>query len=160
MQSYEGTPEEIIRALILRNRGRRAFLSLDDMRVMAEERGLEPEPGLKKTELYDLVATVYSAEELAERGHVGLSSFCFRKRFDVTNPELRHMAKAGFIHEAGDLRYRGCGEYLYNSRYSVFDYCRLSKEEVRAWLDEHPPRYGSKRNGTSLYHYADRNAAR
>lgn len=127
------TSEEIIRELILQNRGTHNFLQMRDMVDLAKAARIEVPKNIKKPELYDLLLTVYTPAELAETGGVGLLNYHFREKLGLSTREVEQMTKDGLIHEAGRDQIRIGGILRYAPLYSVFDYCRLTKEDVERW---------------------------
>lgn len=144
---FSSSPEAIVKELICQNRGTQSFILIKDLYNLGEARGLKIEKkNLSKVELYDLISTKYSAEELAAIGHVGISSWYWQKKFGITNNDVRRMADKGFIAVTGKERFRAYGDYQYANLYSVFDFCRLTTDEVGEWLKEHKKRHSSKQN--------------
>ena len=127
------TPEEIIRELILQNRGTHNFLQMRDMMDLAKAARIEVPKNIKKPELYDLLLTVYTPRELAETGGVGLLNYHFREKLGLSTREVGQMAKDGLIQETGREQIRVYGRLRHPPLYSVFDYCRLTPEDVERW---------------------------
>lgn len=129
------TPEDIIRALICHNGGTQSFLVKDEMIQLGEARGLVFEnKSYKKEELYDILITVYTAEELQTLGHAGVSSYHWQKKFNITNYKLKKLVKMGHIQVTGKERFRVAGRYRYAALYSAYDFCRITTEDIERWL--------------------------
>lgn len=133
---YENsTPEEIIRFLICQNRGTQNFLSKEEMVQLGEARGLVfDNKSYKKEELFDVLLTVYTVEELQTLGHAGVSSYQWQKKFNITNHTLKKLVKMGHIQVTGKERFRVAGEYRYAALYSAYDFCRITTEDIDRWL--------------------------
>lgn len=129
------TPETVLRALALQNRGSQNFFQKDKLSELVRSRGLEIPEKPSNAELYDLLATVCPAEELEELGGMGLPSLDWQQRFHITGPQVRRLARLGLMRRTGTERFRRFGRYLNGPLYSVVDFFRLTEEEIQYALE-------------------------
>lgn len=134
------SPEEFIRHEICANRGTQNVIDKDELAALARSFGIEvDEKKLTKDEIYLCMRKSVSVEDIASHcQHLGVSSFNFRQKFGITHEEVKRMARFGFIKITGSQRIRLYGKYRNAALYSVFDYFRLSQEDVDEWLRMHP----------------------
>ena len=129
------TPEIVLRTLALQNRGTQNFFSKEQLAELVQQRGLEAPEKASKAELYDLLASVCSTEELEELGGMGLPSSDWQHRFDIVGHQVKKLARMGVIRRTGTERFRKFGRYLNGPLYSVVDFFRLTKEDVARALE-------------------------
>lgn len=134
------SPEEFIRHEICANRGTQNVIDKDELATLACSFGIEvDEKKLTKDEIYLRMRKSVSVEDIAAHcQHLGVSSFNFQQKFGITHEEVKRMARFGFIKITGSQRIRLYGKYRNVDLYSVFDYFRLSQEDVDEWLRMHP----------------------
>ena len=85
MKYYSNDPNLIIKQLICQNRGCNSFATKQDLIEAGSKRGLIISDSLSKEQIYDLIITVYTANELEVLFNVGVSSYDVHQKFDVTN---------------------------------------------------------------------------
>lgn len=134
------SPKEFIQHEICSNRGSQNVIKKSDLTVLVRSFGIEvDERKMTKADMYLLLKDAISIEKIANHClHLGVSSYSFQQKFDVTNAEVKRMARLGFIQVTGSKRIRMYGKYRNADLYSIFDYFRLTKNEVGAWLVSHP----------------------
>ena len=137
MKYYSNDPNLIIKQLICQNRGCNSFATKQELIEAGSKRGLIISDSLSKEQIYDLIITVYTANELEVLFNVGLSSYDVQQKFDVTNYEVKKLAKNGVISVTGNENFSSFGKRHTAPLYSVFDFCRLTSEEVHNWLNNH-----------------------
>lgn len=139
------SPEEFIRQ-ICANRGTQNVIDKDGLVALARSFSIEvDEKKLTKDEIYLRMRKSVSVEDIvAHCQHIGVSSFGFQQKFGITHEEVKRMARFGFIKVTGSQRIRLYGKYRNTDLYSVFDYFRLSQEDVDEWLRMHPK--GARQN--------------
>ena len=130
-------PNLIIKELICQNRGTQSFATKQDMIDAAKERGIIISNDMKKDQIYDILITVYTLNELEQMYRVGLTSYHIQQKFNISNYQVKKLANSGAIRITGKEEFRAYGAYHIAPLYSVFDYCRLSPEEVHEWLEVH-----------------------
>lgn len=140
------SPEEFIRHEICANRGTQNVIDKDGLVALARSFSIEvDEKKLTKDEIYLRMRKSVSVEDIvAHCQHIGVSSFGFQQKFRITHEEVKRMARFGFIKVTGSQRIRLYGKYRNTDLYSVFDYFRLSQEDVDEWLRMHPK--GARQN--------------
>ena len=124
------TAKTVLRTLALQNRGTQNFFSKERLAELVQQRGLEAPEKASKAELYDLLASVCSPEELEELGGMGLPSSDWQHRFDIVGHEVKKLARMGVIRRTGTERFRRFGRYLNGPLYSVVDFFRLTQEDI------------------------------
>lgn len=133
------SPDEYIRAEICANRGPQNVMQKDTLLYLLEAAHMKADPKATKGELYDQLRKEMTVEEIAARcKHLGVSSRSWQLKFGISNDDVRYMALAGYITVTGKVRFRGWGRMQEAPLYSVFDYFRLSKEDVQQWLLDNP----------------------
>lgn len=131
------TPVEIIKELLCQNRGTQNFLSKDELISIGKIRGLEFDNcDYKKSDLCDMLLSVYTVDELQRLAHTGISSYHWQKKFNITNAQLKKLAKLGYIQVTGKERFRAYGSYRYAALYSITDFCNITVNDVHVWLDK------------------------
>ena len=117
------SPDEYIRAEICANRGPQNVMQKDTLLYLLEAAHMKADPKATKGERCE---------------HLGVSSRSWQLKFGISNDDVRYMALAGYITVTGKVRFRGWGRMQEAPLYSVFDYFRLSKEDVQQWLLDNP----------------------
>ena len=97
MKYYSNDPNLIIKQLICQNRGCNSFATKQDLIEAGSKRGLIISDSLSKEQIYDLIITVYTANEMEVLFNVGVSSYDVQQKLDVTNYEVKKLAKNGVI---------------------------------------------------------------
>ncbi len=134
------SPEEFIRYEICANKGTQNVVDKADLAALIRSFGFEiDERKLTKADMYLLLKDAISIEEIADHClHLGVSTYCFQQKFGIAHDEVKRMARLGFLKVTGSVRFRMYGKYRHADVYSVFDYFRLTKDEVAVWLKSHP----------------------
>lgn len=138
------TPEEFIRFQLTCHN---ALIYKKDLVKFARDNGARVNSRMKSLEVYNAVRDVMTLEELLDRlqlAGMGVSSYSFQLKFNVTHEEVRRMARLGFIEITGKSRFTAYGKLCTADLYSVFDYFRLTKEEVHGFLALNPK--GTRKN--------------
>ncbi len=131
------TAEEYIRYEIISNKGTQNVIDKDKLIQLANSKGIEIKTEMKKGDIYTLLRGKISLEDIVARcEHLGVSSYSFQIKFEITHQEVKRMARLGIIQITGKERFRANGKYRYADLYSVFDYFRLIREDVHNWLAE------------------------
>lgn len=140
------TSEEYIRHQINANRGTQNVIRKSDLAKIARLYDIDVnENKMTKDDIYLMLRDKISVKTLAnECIHLGVNSFAFQQKFDITHDEVKRMARLGFIEITGSERFRAYGKYRYADLYSVFDYFRLTQDEVKQWLSANPKGTRSK----------------
>lgn len=136
MDRFE-TPEDFIRHAITSNRGTQNVLDKYELISLALTHDIDINPQkMTKDEIYLRVIEKVPLEEICKKcRHLGVSSHSFQQKFNVTHKEVKRMARSGFIKITGSERFRAYGKECYADLYSVYDYFRLTAEEVHNWLN-------------------------
>lgn len=132
------SPEQFIRHEILANKGTDSAIFKDDLILLAQETGIEADKKMTKEEILELLSKKMPLKKVAEYCNLGVSSYSFQLKFDISHDEVKRMARLGYIKVTGNHRFRSFGKYRYADTYSVFDYYGLTKEQVKKWLKENP----------------------
>lgn len=136
---YYSSPEEFIRVLCT---SRSEYSIIDKnglMEIAANDFGISVNWKMTKSQIYELILEKASLEEFADMlCCCGVRSGAFQQKFVISHQEVKRMAHLGFIRITGHERVRFYGKYNYVDLYSVFDYFRLTKEEVHKWLEANP----------------------
>lgn len=145
------SPEEYIRKVITANMGTKSVMLKQEMIELAKNMNVVSDDkelsAMNKDELYDLLHSSMTVEELALHAHIGIGSYDFQTKFDIDNSDVKYMASHGFIAITGKERFRAYGKEHYADLYSCFDYFRLTKEDVWEWLNNNRPKYKNRKSG-------------
>ncbi len=134
---YYDSPEELIRVLTV-SRSKFAIIGKDGLAEFASENGISIYRGDTKAKIFDKILKKMTFEEFADLLHIGVRSDSFQKKFGITSKDVRHMAKCGFIHVTGAIKEKRYSKNYNVYLYSVFDYFRLTKEDIWKWIAENP----------------------
>ena len=137
MDNFE-TPEEFIRHEILSNRGTQNVIDKAGLICLAQEKEIETDKRMTKEEILDLLVEKMPFEKIAEHCNLGVSSYSFQLKFGISHDEVKRMARLGYIKVTGNHKVWLFGKCRYADTYSVFDYYRLTKEEIHEWLKANP----------------------
>ncbi len=137
MDKYK-SPEEYIRSAVLANLGTDSIVTKADLTTLIVERDQTERDYSKmtKAELYDLLAELMG-DSIYTHFPVGVSSYSFQQKFNITHKDVQKMEKKGFIRATGEVRFRAYGQNRYAKTYDPYAYYRLTATEVHAWLEEH-----------------------
>lgn len=138
MDKFE-SPEDFIKFQITANMGTNNVIDKIYLAEIARSKGVKVVSKMTKLDIYNALREKISLEEIMLCcGGIGVSSYSFQLKFDITNDEVKRMARLGYIQVTGSERFRAYGKYRNADTYSVFDYFRLTKEEVHDWLVANP----------------------
>lgn len=137
MKEKYTTPEETIIEKISENRGTQNFINKAALIEIAKENDIEDITDKMDKKLIAIkVAEKIGYAELAVRANVGVTSYELQKKFGISNDDIKHMAKDGFITVVGKEQFRLYGKTRYANLYSTYDYFKF--EEIKQWLEDHP----------------------
>lgn len=136
---YYSSPEEFIRVLCT-SRSEYSIIDKDGlMEIAANDFSISVNRKMTKSQIYELILEKASLEEFADMlCCCGVRSVAFQQKFDISHQEVKRMVRLGYIKVTGAERIRLYGKHCYVDLYSVFDYFRLTKEEVHKWLEANP----------------------
>lgn len=132
------TPDDFICFQITSHNG---VISKCGLIEFARNNGIKVNSKMKMIDIYNAIRNVITLDELLdglELHNLGVSSFFFQLKFDVTHDEVKRMARLGFIQVTGIDCFRMYGKNFKCDLYSVFDYFRLTKDEVHQFLTSNP----------------------
>lgn len=130
------TPEAFIIAELCKNKGAQNNVMKCELVEDAKKLQIDfDEKRADKKELIEKIIAKIGTEAVAEQYGVGIGSYHWQQKFDITNADVRKMAKKGFIKITGRERYRAFGKYQWANLYSVFQFYQLTAEEIHKWLD-------------------------
>ncbi|MBP3761259.1 MAG: hypothetical protein J6I55_07300 [Ruminococcus sp.] len=141
MNKYK-TPEEFIYNAITVNRGNKSDCLLTKKRMidLLREHKIFIQKNIKinyikKSQLLEILLKKASYKELSK--YVGVRSYCFEDKFNITENEIEYLRKKGIIHttiiQEGRNIYKTYSKTFY--LYDVYDYFNLTKEEINNFLD-------------------------
>ena len=137
MDQFE-TPEQFIRHEITANRGTQNVVDKKGLLELCEEHGIKAAKTMTKENLFDLLKETMSLEDIAACCNIGGSSKSMQIKFDISHDKVKRMARLGYIKVTGNHKVWLFGKCRYADTYSVFDYYRLTKEEIHEWLKANP----------------------
>ena len=137
MRYFSNDPKFIIKELICQNRGTQSFATKQDMIVDGKKRGIIMSEKQTNDKIFDILITVYSLTEIEQMYKVGVSSLDIQQKYNITNYEVKKLSKNGIIKVTGSEEFRAFGSYHTAPLYSVFDFCRLTNDDVHDWLETH-----------------------
>lgn len=131
----ELTVEEYIKKEICKNAGTQSVAFKDNLIVVCDSLGIAFDEKLKKTELFDLlIENGCGYEQLAERFGVGVSSQIYQKTFGITHQQVKKLEKRGILKVVGEYRFRAYGQYRYAPLYDIYQYARMTEEEIQEYI--------------------------
>lgn len=132
------TPEEFICHRITSRNG---VISKDGLIKFALNNGIKVNSKMKMLDIYNAVRRVITLEDMLNglklRG-LGVNSYSFQLKFNVTHDEVKRMARLGFIQITGTEYFRMYRKDCKCDLYSVFDYFRLTEDDVHQFLVSNP----------------------
>lgn len=131
---------EIVRHLILQNRGINNFFSRTVMSQMLQDNGLHVSKSATKTEIYTQLRTIYTDAELAEIGGIGLRAWVFQRKFGICHDDIRWLAKKKIIRIVGKEKADWYGQKSIVNIYSIEDFCNLTQEGIHHALSKRKTR--------------------
>lgn len=131
---YFLTPEAYLLHQISANKD---CITKDKLMQLAKENQLKASPDSEKGVVAEALLEKMGAPWLAGQcEHFGVSSYSFQQKFGITNDDVKHLAKVGFLEITGSERFRTNGHYKYADLYSVFQFYQLEKSEIERFLEE------------------------
>lgn len=130
------SPEEFIRAELLTNRGSQNICSKNDLAaLLAEIDSSVDTTGLSKTELVDRLI-----DQMGSRFYklfpVGISSYSWQERFEITNKQVKQLAAAGYISVTAQKTFRKFGKELTAPLYDPYAFYAMTKEQIHEILNQ------------------------
>ena len=121
-----------------------------DLINLAHEIGLEEaNDKMDKFTIAFLIAEKIGYDELAKKAKIGVSSYELQEKFNITNDDIKRMAKDGFLTVTGSERFRLYGKDLEAPLYSPYDFFK-TEQEIKDWMTAHPKRKVMRKE-TTLY---------
>ncbi len=135
---YFKSPEDYIFCMTTSRSQSACAVSKDCLFSYAASCGTELTKRMTKKDIFTALKEKVSLEDIAYDLGIGVSSKSFQIKFDISHNEVKRMARLGFIQITGTEQFRAYKKWCYADIYSVFDYFRLTKEDVHTWLAENP----------------------
>lgn len=132
------SPEDFIRFQLTRHN---ALIYKKDFVEFARDNGVKVNSKMKSLDIYNAIRDVMTLEELLNRLQLtglGVNSLSFQLKFDITHEEVKRMARLKFIEITGKSYFTAYRKRCTADLYSVFDYFRLTQEEVHEFLALNP----------------------
>ena len=135
------TVEDYIRKEILKNVGTQNIAMKSDLENLCAELKIEINKKTTKDEMLDMIIeSGYSYENIASTFGVGVSSQVYQKAFNITHQDIKRLEKHGVLEVVGSFRFRAFGKYNYAPLYDIYQYARMSDEDMKKLLEEYPKR--------------------
>lgn len=135
----ELTVEEFVKKEICKNAGTQSIAFKLQLTTLCDDAGVDYENKMSKSELFDLlIKNGYDHEKLAEIFGVGVSSQTYQKAFGISHQDVKRLEKHGVLKVVGEYRFRAFGEYRYAPLYSVYQYAKMTDENMQRLLLEYP----------------------
>lgn len=128
------TPEEHILYLIGQNRGTNNFISRSELIDLLRKYDCDFKLSFTKHEMARLLATKIGYDELEKVANVGMPSINFQQKFNLTNEQIKKLAKRNILHVTGKEGFRIYNKYCIANLYSVFDYFNYTEKELKNYL--------------------------
>lgn len=138
------TAEEYLDWLFLSNRGTQSFIKKDDLKRLATFYKLSFKDNATKEELYTLILSCITHKELAGKFNVGVSSYEYQHKFNISGEEVKRLERLGFISVTGSQRFHAYGKYQHAPLYDAFEFYSLTLDNVREFLNHNPK--GTRKN--------------
>lgn len=133
------TLEEYVRYQVNCNKGSESPVMKSELVDFAISHGVEADiKHMTKDDIFIALKDKVTMEEIISKFHLGVKSYLFQQKFDITHEEVKRMARLGFIEITGSERFRAYGKDCYADLYNALDYFRLTPEEVKKWLIANP----------------------
>lgn len=135
------TPYEYIKKTILINRGSESIIKRSELIRLCELLGEDFQKNDTKERLVDILTQSLGVQGFAEalyKDGLGVSSFEYQHKFDISGNEVKRMERLGFIHCVGFRKFRNYGKYLNAPVYDVFEFYALTPENVQKFLKLNP----------------------
>lgn len=101
--------------------------------------GLEYDKKLGKDDLFDLlIEKGCTYEKLAEFFGVGVSSQVYQSSFGIEHQDIKRLEKHGVLKVVGQYRFRSFGKYMYAPLYDIYQFARMTDEDMQKLLEEYP----------------------
>lgn len=94
-----------------------------------------------KEDMIDALTRTFCVNAFAEfYGHngLGISSYEYQHKFQISGEEVKRMERLEFIHCVGFERFRKYGKQLKAPVYDIFEFYSLTPEKVRWFLKVNP----------------------
>ena len=130
------TPYECLKKLICQNKGTQCAIMKDDLIKLAKANGVNVKKGETKEVIFVNLSTKMPIEEIAAKCNTGVRSIDIQRKFSITGAQVKQMAAHGLFHVTGKERFNAYGRTITANLYSIFDFYKLSYEDVHNWLNQ------------------------
>ena len=104
---------------------------------MCQERGIPCKKSLPKEEFWNfLMEDGVTCEEMAK--HVGVSSQVYQKAFGISHQDVKRLERHGVLKVVSHYQYRAFGDYHLAPLYDVYQFGRMTDEDMQKLLEEYP----------------------
>lgn len=135
------TVEEYVKKEILKNAGTQNVAMKSDLEHMCETLEIDFHKNSTKEELLTLLLeNGCSYESLASSFSIGVSSQVYQNAFNITHQDIKRLEKCGALEVVGEYRFRAFGKYNYAPLYNIYQYARMSDDDMKKLLEEYPKR--------------------
>ena len=130
------TPYDYIKRQIAANKGLQNAIMRNNLIEMAKAHGVEVDKNDTKEIIFVNLSKKMNIEDIAAVCNIGIGSFGYQQKFGISKTDVKKMAEKGFIKVTGKQYFNAYGKRMCANLYSVFDYYRLTSDEVHKWLKE------------------------
>lgn len=135
------TPYEYIKKIASQNRGSESIVKKSELIRICKLLDEEYNENDTKEKLIDTLIKSLSVQGFAEtfyKNGLGVSSFEYQHRFNISGNEVKRMERLGFIHCVGFRKFRNYGKSLNAPVFDVFEFYSLTPENVQKFLKLNP----------------------
>lgn len=137
----EMTIEDYVKKEICKNDGGQSVAFKDDLIRLCESHKIPYKKKMSKDVLFDLlIENEISHKSLAASFSVGVSSQTYQKAFGISHNDVKRLEKHGELEVVGTYRYRAFGKYLYAPVYDIYQYGKMTDDDMRILLEKYPGR--------------------
>lgn len=136
------TPYEYIKKAALSNRGADSIVKKAELLRLCKMLDINNiDENSSKEALIDSLTQSLGVKGFAEAFYhngLGVSSFEYQHKFNISGDEVKRLERLGFIHCVGLKEFRKYGKHLKAPVYDVFEFYSLEPEKVKWFLDVNP----------------------
>lgn len=99
-----------------------------DMRNWLSSIGIASNAKMKKSELYIILAKLFTLEEIIEHFKIGMSAYQVEQLLGCSYSDIRQFVRGGILRTVGKQKFRAYGKYMYKDTYNIFDVINLYRE--------------------------------
>ena len=136
------TPYEYIKRLVLQNRGTDSIVKKAELLKLCEDYSIASiNEKSTKEDMVDVLTRKFGVKTFTEfysHNGLGVSSYEYQHKFQISGEEVKRMERLEFIQCVGFKSFRKYGKQLKAPVYDVFEFYSLAPETVKWFLAANP----------------------